>query len=349
MMNQLLTTLAAFSISTAINVLPTLITAAPATAGAVISRGLELEKGVRAGSVRSVGRPKTAEVMLSGTSIHMKDPNLNRQHSEFVKLLSQNTPKRNIQSKGNGKIRVIYRNSKDPIGQMISQVFRKERFFELASSVITAKVRLPRDIQIVMQDCGSENAYYTQSDRSITICNELTTSIIKTFIATGMKPEDAGETAVYAVTFIFYHEAGHMIIHELGLPITGREEDVADQFSNYILLDWFNVDEATGQFGQKVVASAAQFFSANKTGEFKLSTFLDEHSLNEQRFVALVCMLYIKNPDQYAGLVSKLGFAPSRLRLCRNESAQITQAWNTLLKPHFRQGGVKSGQVDRGY
>jgi hypothetical protein len=296
MINRLLTAIVALSISTTIDFIPTLTSAAPAS-----------------------GKPKT--------SIERR----------LAPLLAKKLPPRNPQRKnGGGKIRVTYRDSKDELSQAIVQIFRKERFFELAAAVIAEKVRLPRDVQILMKDCGTANAFYQKSSHSITICNELTTSIVKTFIASGMKPEEAGESAVYAVTFIFYHETGHMVIQELGLPITGREEDVADQFSNYILLDWFNVDDETSQFGQKVVASAAQFFSATKTSEYKLSTFMDEHALNEQRFISLVCMLYIKNPDQYAGLVSKLGFKPDRLRSCRSESMQITQAWNTLLKPHFK-------------
>jgi hypothetical protein len=248
-------------------------------------------------------------------------------------IISQKNP---VKSQREGKIRVIYSNSKDPLAREILPIFRKEKFFEMVSAVITANTRLPRDITVFVRDCGTANAFYSNKNRSITVCNELTSALVKSFIAAGMKPEEAGENAVYAVVFIFYHEAGHMLISELNLPITGREEDVADQFSAYILLDWFDTKE-TAEFGRQVVAAAAQWFAISKTSENNLlAAFLDEHSLNEQRFFSLLCMLYVKDPDQYAGLVSKYGFTPSRLRICRSELNQITKSWNTLLKPYAK-------------
>jgi hypothetical protein len=244
------------------------------------------------------------------------------------------TPKKS--TKVNNQIRVIYRESKsdDVITQAFLQAARQEKILEALSEIITVQVKLPRPVTWVMEDCGVANAFYSPKEHSITICNEFTTALGKTFTKMGLSPEDAVVPVIYTVTFTLFHEVGHMLIHELNLPITGREEDVADQFSAHVFLDWFNVDDETTAFGQKVVESASRWFAVNKSDVGDLSTFMDEHSLNEQRFLSLLCMLYIKDPDQYASLVSELGFTAARLRTCRTESAQITRSWNTLLAPY---------------
>jgi hypothetical protein len=241
-------------------------------------------------------------------------------------------------TRANNQIRAVYRNSKseDIITQAILQAARQEKILEALSEIITVQIRLPRNVTWIMQDCGVANAFYSPEDHSITICNEFTTALGKTFTKAGLTPEEAVVPVLYTIAFTLFHEAGHMLIHELNLPITGREEDVADQFSAHVFLDWFNVDPETAGFGQKVVESASRWFAASKSDLGSLSTFVDEHSLNEQRFLSLLCMLYIKNPDQYAGLVSELGFTPNRLRTCRGESAQITKSWNTLLAPYAK-------------
>jgi Putative metallopeptidase len=242
----------------------------------------------------------------------------------------------NKSTKANSQIQVIYRESKsdDIITQAFLQAARQEKILEALSEIITVQVRLPRPVTWVMEDCGVANAFYSPKRHSITICNEFTTALGKTFTKMGLSPEEAVAPVIYTVTFTLFHEVGHMLINELNLPITGREEDVADQFSAHVFLDWFNVDEETTAFGQKVVESASRWFAVNKSDVGDLSTFMDEHSLNEQRFLSLLCMLYIKDPDQYSSLVSELGFTPARLRTCRAESAQISRSWNTLLAPH---------------
>jgi Putative metallopeptidase len=245
-------------------------------------------------------------------------------------------PRKPTTSNHPNRIRVIYRESKseDIITQAFLQAARQEKILEALSEIITVQVRLPRNVTWVMEDCGVANAFYSPTNHSITICNEFTTALGKTFTKTGLPPEEAVVPVIYTVIFTLFHEVGHMLIHELNLPITGREEDVADQFSAHVFLDWFSVDAETTAFGQKVVESASKWFAVNKSDVGDLGTFMDEHSLNEQRFLSLLCMLYIKDPDEYASIVSQIGFTSSRLRTCRSESAQITKSWNTLLAPY---------------
>ncbi len=236
-------------------------------------------------------------------------------------------------------IRVIYRDTKseDVMTQAVLQAFRQEKLLETFSELITVQLRLPRKVTFVMEDCGVANAFYNPENHSVTICHELTSSLVKTFVKSGLTEEEAIEPVIYTIAFTMYHEIGHMLIHELNLPITGREEDVADQFSAHVFLDWMNVDPKTAELGEKIVQAAFQWFGANEDDLGDLTTFMDEHSLNKQRALSLLCMLYVKNPDLYAKAVIKLGFEPNRLAKCRQESAQINKSWDALLAPYSKR------------
>jgi len=76
-------------------------------------------------------------------------------------------------------------------------------------------------------------------------------------------PEQIEEARTFVVNnaiFTLFHEAGHMLIAEFGLPVLGREEDAVDALSSILLLEgdseeldvaiqdaadaWFLTDEA---------------------------------------------------------------------------------------------------------
>ena len=50
------------------------------------------------------------------------------------------------------------------------------------------------------------------------------------------RPAERDDYVSGVLSFVFLHELGHALIHELALPITGREEDVADQLAVASLL-----------------------------------------------------------------------------------------------------------------
>jgi Putative metallopeptidase len=247
-------------------------------------------------------------------------------------LLRENGPRL---VRGKGKIRAIYKNSSTEVGQRVVNTARDQKMLEVFSSLITRRVGLPRDVKVSIQDCGIVNAFYSPDQHSITMCTELIATVAQQFINAGNSEDKAVQLATLTGIFVFFHEAGHMLISELDLPITGREEDVADQFAANVFLNWLGNDSETAEFGQAVVAAAAQWFSMNKDNLESTLTFMDEHSLNQQRFLSLLCMLYVKNPDDYAKFVVNLGFDSNRLRRCRGELRQIARSWDKLLAPHL--------------
>jgi Putative metallopeptidase len=235
------------------------------------------------------------------------------------------------QNQRGGQIKVAYIKTEDRLSLQLMEAYHKSRFFSKIGKVITAKINLPRDITLVIRDCGQVNAFYNSDDHSIVMCNELTKSNYQTLRRAGMDNDKAWQTAINSTIFSFYHESGHMLIHELNLPIVGKEEDIADQFSAYFLL---NNDPTEGRsMSGEIVLAAARLFALS-ISDPSPELLMDEHSLNQQRFYNLVCTLYGSAPGTYEELVKKLDYSSSRLSSCRSESEQIANSWKRLLAPY---------------
>lgn len=194
-------------------------------------------------------------------------------------------------------------------------------------------MNLPRNITVVLTDCGTANAAYINQKHAIVMCNELTKENHQLLRKNGYGEDKAMKTAILASIFFFYHESGHMLIHELNLPITGKEEDVADQFSAIFLL-LNDPSEGKSASGEIVLAAATLFKLESTTPKHR--DFQDEHALSQQRFYNLVCMLYGAAPAQYSNLVAKLDYADARLHRCQRESESIVTAWQRLLHPYLK-------------
>jgi hypothetical protein len=227
---------------------------------------------------------------------------------------------------------VVYGESKDPESRAIVQRYQQSRQIEQWADLLNRRVRLPRNIKVIVKDCGKVNAFYSPTDHTITLCNEFTKSSMALFKQSKYSSQDAIAKADRVNGFTFFHEAGHMLINELDLVITGREEDVADQFAGFSLLN----EPALKLQGPAMLKAAAQRWRLKGT-KVTDQSLMDEHPLNDQRVYALLCTLYIADPDGYAPIVGKLGYTTRRLRKCRKEYRQVNRAWRSLLKPHLQQ------------
>lgn len=128
-----------------------------------------------------------------------------------------------------------------------------------------------------------------------------------------------------------------MAISVYDLPVTGREEDVADQLAAYILLtpgDDGQIDPESVQ----AVKDFARVFDASgaETTEVDPGALADEHSLDMQRVYNLDCWIYGSNPDANADLVTSGQLPEDRANGCQAEWEQLDQAWSTLLDPYFK-------------
>ena len=137
------------------------------------------------------------------------------------------------------------------------------------------------------------------------------------------------EAMIWANEFIIAHEMGHALVHELDIPVTGREEDAVDGFAAYLLAD-------NPKFGPSTALSAAIFFDAYRQlrGKLKDADFADEHSILEQRIYQFMCWVYGSDPKTFRSLVGKGGLPRARAVRCGAEWRQLERSWDRLLAPY---------------
>ena len=144
---------------------------------------------------------------------------------------------------------------------------------------------------------------------------------------------DGMDFAMHDATFTMYHEIGHMLVGELGLPVLGKEEDAADALAAIMLL---NDDTDDDSYNALVDSADGWYFNAVKSTGSGVEDFsyYDEHSLDIQRAYAMVCMMVGKDPDAFADTAEAYELDQDRVDGCAYTYAQGESAWKTLLDPH---------------
>jgi hypothetical protein len=207
-----------------------------------------------------------------------------------------------------------------------------KQYLERLVSSLNESLALRVDVNISFEDCkGDEgDAYYEDETHQIVICYALVEDYQKIFarkIKDRQKLKDAVEGAVVSTMF---HELGHAVIDVWSLPVTGKEEDAADQISTLTLLDRSERGEEMALTG----ALSFMLFAELDKGEEKI--YWDEHSLDEQRFYDNICLIYGKDPEKYSYLVRQAILPEERAAICPEEFARIKRSWETLLAPYVK-------------
>jgi hypothetical protein len=189
-------------------------------------------------------------------------------------------------------------------------------------------LRLPRMLPIQVRECGVVNAFYSSMDHTITICHEFWDDTLALFKKTGVTDAKAFELTYGTVVFAFFHEFGHALVGEFGLPITGKGEDAADEIATIIL--------GFTDSGRKAALDGAQWFRTMAKQPDHRNVFWDEHSFDDQRVVAITCLLYGSAPATYAPLMKEMGIPDRRLAKCERDYEDRVHAWATMLESHAR-------------
>jgi hypothetical protein len=204
----------------------------------------------------------------------------------------------------------------------------------LANSVNNT-LTLPHDIQLVGKQCDTANAWWDPADNSVTLCYEEATEGLEIYTKAG--DADPRASTVNGEIATFYHELGHMVISLYDLPITGREEDVADQLSAYILLTPGPDGKVDPANVQAIKDSAREFQGyAEAAGELDDTDLAGGHSPNKVRAFNMECWLYGSNPAANGDLVGEGHLPQSRAELCEDEWDKLSHAWSRLLGPHLK-------------
>lgn len=234
-----------------------------------------------------------------------------------------------------GTMIVTYQDATSPDAVAGRDLMQGVGLLENFADDINQTLNLPYDIALHGTQCDEPNAYWSEGDTTITICYEDAFNSRQIFTDAGdVDPDAAAINAEYAT---FYHEVGHMAISVYDLPVTGREEDVADQLAAYILLS----PDEDGQIDPESVQAVKDFArtfdaSGEDTTEVDSGALADEHSLDMQRVYNLDCWIYGSDPVANNDLVTSGQLPEDRADGCPGEWEQLDKAWSTLLDPYLK-------------
>ena len=244
-----------------------------------------------------------------------------------------------------GQMTVRYGDATTPEAVRGRTLMQSKKLLEGLAADVNASLKLPRDVELVGEQCGQANATWNSANNRIKICYELVDLNLRLFDRNPADGEALGELsqseAVVAVTdateATFFHELGHAVISLYDLPVTGREEDVADQLAAFVIL---RADHFLRDFPNpaRVAGEYAEMFNlwAAKRGVADQTDFAAEHSLNETRMYNLKCWIYGSDPVANAGMITGGGLPANRAGGCPQEYQQLSKAWSTLLAPHLK-------------
>lgn len=230
-----------------------------------------------------------------------------------------------------GQITIQFEPSNRQIGQNLRALPEFQQLWQAVGKELNDTFVLPRNLPVIFGDIGQANAFYSPDKHVIVVGYEMFEELAKVYRPMSSTNEELGGNLLGGIFFIFFHEFGHALIGELGLPTVGREEDAVDEFSALLLADDAN--------GQSALISASSFFAATASDPTPQAYF-DEHSLNLQRVSTILTILHAANPKVYGPICLQLGIPERTLQRAEIDYPKKQKAWETLLRPHL-EAGVK--------
>jgi Putative metallopeptidase len=235
------------------------------------------------------------------------------------------------------RIRIEYVVPKNPQHQYIYEMLQKQQALERLQQIFSP-LRLPSELTLRTVGCdGLANAWYEQG--VISVCYEHLEHIKKTMptqvTESGLTPDDA---VCGQVVYAFAHELGHAVFDMLAVPNFGGQEDAADRFAAYVILN-LGSDDA-----KRLIMGAAYGYRPyieNPTVNVPLKAFSAEHNPPPQRFYNLLCIAYGAHPQLFAEVVTKNYLPESRARRCRLEYGEVNYAFQKTVGPHVDQNIAK--------
>jgi hypothetical protein len=229
------------------------------------------------------------------------------------------------------RIGIEYVPPKNPEHQHIYEMLKEHRVLERLQEIFSP-FQLPIELTFKTVGCdGVSNAWYSRP--TVTICYEYLAEIQRDM---PKETTPAGVTPVDAVLGQFFyaiaHEVGHAMFDLLNVPIFGHQEDAADQFAGYIILQFGKAD------ARRLILGAAHSYYKyvkNPTVTAPLTAFSDEHGPPAQRYYNLLCLAYGADPVVFADIVDKNYLPKERARLCRGQYGELAYAFHQLIAPHL--------------
>lgn len=202
---------------------------------------------------------------------------------------------------------------------------------------IDALLALPEPVVISTAECGEPAALYYPDRREVVLCYEMLQALYQQGLdlaaQSGQGTTFAERYVAANLRFIVSHELGHVLIDLLDLPVTGRIEDAVDQFAALLMQVFAREGESVADVAWNL-RMASHWFLVGSRGQYPLEAYADAHSLGEQRYFNLQCLLYGSDPVRFSDLVAGGDLPPARAGSCPAEARRAGRAWTRLLLPH---------------
>ena len=240
------------------------------------------------------------------------------------------------------QVSITYVPPQNPAFQDLYDLLRDRRALENIQEVL-GPLRAPEQLAIKTTECGAVNSYYQREyfKPTVTICYEFLKRILESLpnqaTPEGLTPADAAVGQFFWVTL---HEIGHAAFDMFEVPIFGHEEDAADNFATYIMLQ-FGRGQARRLIGGAAWAWRAYLgdYQKNPVVPTRLAVFASDHGLPQERFYNIVCLALGANRQEFADLES---FLPStRSPRCLLEYQTLVRAFHKEISPHIDQEMAK--------
>lgn len=179
-----------------------------------------------------------------------------------------------------------------------------QEYYEALDIILTEQidylnqlVKLPYDISVIAEECQESNAFYDYQSRTIIFCYELLDEFYEVFsdeeYFIDISTDEVAEGMYHNIIETLYHELGHAMIDSWNIPITGVEENVADQFAVFLIWNSYD-DESIND----ILYNVGSYYYV-EDGYYEQDQS-DVHSLDLQRFYNLSCYAYgfDKNSNQ---------------------------------------------------
>jgi hypothetical protein len=138
--------------------------------------------------------------------------------------------------------------------------------------------------------------------------------------------------------FAFSHEMGHAVYDLYDIAVFGRQEDAADQFATYMILQF------GGERTHRLIKGAAwsykgfmKNFQDQAQVAMPLVAFSSDHGLPQQRFYNLACISYGYDPKIFAEVLHDDILPEHRAKVCKYEYSNLRYAVRKMIGPHIDQ------------
>jgi Putative metallopeptidase len=231
------------------------------------------------------------------------------------------------------RIQIEYVAYSNPAHQQLYDLLKQHQALERLQGIFNP-FRLPVDLTLRTIGCnGVANAWYMPG--IISVCYEYVSEIFHNLSkGSTLLGITSAEAVIGQLFYVFAHEMGHAVYDLLKVPVLGTEEDAADYFAAYLMLQ-FEHDQ-----GRRLIIGAANAYNQylrSPTVIVPLAAFSGVHSPPAQRFYNLVCLAFGSDESAtvFGDLVEQGYLPPDRARRCKHEFAKLSFAFRQLILPHI--------------